>query len=212
MFKRPIAAFLHLCVYVGFIIINIEMLEIVIDGVFGTHRVLSFLGGFYDFLIGAFEILAILVLISCVIFLIRRNIIKIKRLNQPELNNWPKSDANYILITEILLMTAFLFMNAADFKMQQMHVAAYHTAGSFPISQWLTALLPDHANALIAIERGCWWFGVVLVKVRNLRAWCRRPGREYERRLLCSSRILVCGLGSEASRGATTANGRWGDI
>lgn len=161
MFKRPIAAFLHLCVYVGFIIINIEMLEIVIDGVFGTHRVLSFLGGFYDFLIGAFEILAILVLISCVIFLIRRNIIKIKRLNQPELNNWPKSDANYILITEILLMTAFLFMNAADFKMQQMHIAAYHTAGSFPISQWLTTLLPDHANALIAIERGCWWFHII---------------------------------------------------
>ncbi|COY70803.1 Uncharacterised protein [Mycobacterium tuberculosis] len=102
MFKKPIPALLHLFVYVGFCIINIEMLEIVIDGLFGSHRVLSnVLGGFYDFLIFSFEILAFLVLLGCVIFMIRRNVLKIKRLNQSELNNWPKTDANLILTAPI---------------------------------------------------------------------------------------------------------------
>lgn len=161
MFKRPIPALLHLFVYVGFCIINIEMIEILIDGVFGTHRVLSFMGGFYAVLIASFEVLAFTVLLSCVIFLIRRNVLKIKRLNQAELNNWPKSDANYILITEILLMTAFLFMNAADQKLQALQADHYIAAGSFPISQYLVGLLPDAMNSLIAIERFCWWFHII---------------------------------------------------
>lgn len=161
MFKRPIPALLHLFVYIGFCIINIEMIEILIDGVFGTHRVLAFMGGFYAVLIASFEVLAFTVLLSCVIFLIRRNVLKLKRLNQAELNNWPKSDANYILITEILLMTAFLFMNAADQKLQALQADHYIAAGSFPISQYLVGLLPDAMNSLIAIERFCWWFHII---------------------------------------------------
>ncbi len=161
MFKRPIPALLHLFVYIGFCIINIEMIEILIDGVFGTHRVLAFMGGFYAVLIASFEVLAFTVLLSCVIFLIRRNVLKLKRLNQAELNNWPKSDANYILITEILLMTAFLCMNAADQKLQALQADHYIAAGSFPISQYLVGLLPDAMNSLIAIERFCWWFHII---------------------------------------------------
>lgn len=161
MFKRPIPALLHLFVYVGFCIINIEMLEIVIDGLFGTHRVLSFLGGFYDFLIASFEVLAFAVLVSCIIFFVRRNVLKLKRLNQAELNNWPKSDANYILIAEILLMAAFLLMNAADQKLQVLNPENYHTVGSFPISQYMVGWLPDSVNSLFYIERFAWWFHIV---------------------------------------------------
>jgi hypothetical protein len=105
MVVRPIAGFLHIIVYAGFVIINIEVLEIIIDGIFGTHRVLSFLGGFYDFLIGSFEWLALGVWVACVIFLVRRNGIKLKRFVQKELDGWPKSDANLILFTEIALMS-----------------------------------------------------------------------------------------------------------
>ena len=101
MGSRPVAAFFHVILYVGFIIINIEVIEIIIDGVFGTHRVLSFLGGFYNFLIGSFEYLAFLVLIACFVFLSRRNIIKLKRFHMKEMTKWPKSDANIILFVEI---------------------------------------------------------------------------------------------------------------
>lgn len=161
MFKRPIPALLHLFVYVGFCIINIEMLEIVIDGLFGTHRVLSVLGGFYNFLIYAFEILAFLVLAGCVVFMIRRNVLKVKRLNQSELNNWPKTDANLILTAEILLMATFLFMNAADYKLQTLGAEHYHVAGAFPISSFLVPILPDSVSSLILIERFCWWFHII---------------------------------------------------
>ena len=162
MFKKPIPALLHLFVYVGFCIINIEMLEIVIDGLFGSHRVLSnVLGGFYDFLIFSFEILAFLVLLGCVIFMIRRNVLKIKRLNQSELNNWPKTDANLILTAEILLMAAFLIMNAADYKLQTLGAAGYHSVGSFPISSYLVGILPDSVSNLILIERFAWWFHII---------------------------------------------------
>lgn len=161
MFKRPIPALLHLLVYVGFCVINIEMLEIIIDGLFGTHRFLSFLGGVYDVLIASFEVLAFTVLISCIIFLIRRNILKIKRLNQPELNNWPKTDANLILIAEVLLMSAFIVMNAADLKLQSLGVTNYALVGSFPISSFLLASLPNSIDGLIIIERFCWWFHII---------------------------------------------------
>lgn len=161
MFKNTIPALLHLLVYVGFVIINIEMLEIVIDGLFGTHRVFAFLGGIYDVLIASFEILAFIVLVSCTLFLIRRNVLKVKRLNQPELNNWPKTDANLILTAEILLMSAFIIMNAADAKLQMLGIAHYTSAGSFPISTHLVALLPNSVEALIAIERFCWWFHII---------------------------------------------------
>jgi len=161
MVVRPIPAFLHFFVYIGFVIINIEVLEIMIDGLFGTHRIFHGLGGLYDFLIASFEILAFTVWVACVIFLIRRNVLKLKRFRGVEMTSWPKSDANYILITEILLMTAFLMMNAADLKLQVLGSAHYTTAGAFPISQYLINLLPSSESALIAIERGCWWFHII---------------------------------------------------
>ncbi|MEY3209001.1 MAG: hypothetical protein RL064_1032, partial [Bacteroidota bacterium] len=115
MFRNPLVALLHLVVYVGFIIINIELLEIIVDGITGSHRIFApFLGSYYAVLINAFEVLALLVLVACVVFLVRRNIIKLKRFASNDLNGWPRSDANYILIVEIILMSLFLLMNASD--------------------------------------------------------------------------------------------------
>ncbi|UKT64531.1 (Fe-S)-binding protein [Pedobacter mucosus] len=161
MVIRPITAFLHFFVYIGFVIINIEVLEIMIDGIFGTHRIFHGLGGLYNFLIGSFEILAFTVWLACIIFLIRRNVLNIKRFKGVEMTSWPKSDANYILITEILLMTAFLLMNAADLKLQMLGVGHYVSAGAFPMSQYLINLLPSTENALIIIERSAWWFHII---------------------------------------------------
>lgn len=160
MAVRPVPFLLHLVVYLGFVIINIEVLEIVIDGIFGTHRVFSGLGGLYNFLIGSFELLAAGVWLACVIFLIRRNVLKLKRFSGVEMKTWPKSDANYILITEILLMSAFLLMNAADAKLQSLGASHYTAAGTFPVSAWLQNLLPNQIDTLIFIERFCWWFHI----------------------------------------------------
>lgn len=161
MAARPIPFLLHLVVYLGFVIINLEVLEIMIDGIFGTHRVFNGLGGLYNFLIGSFELLALGVLLACVVFLIRRNVMKLKRFSGVEMKTWPKSDANYILIVEILLMSAFLMMNGADYKLQGLGEAHYVAAGSYPISMWLQGLLPADAATLIVIERACWWFHIV---------------------------------------------------
>ena len=162
MVKRPVAAVLHLFVYIGFVIINLEVLEIIIDGLFGTHRVFaSPLSGFYNLLIASFEVLAALVLIGVVAFLLRRNVLKLKRFRGVEMTTWPRSDANIILIAEVLLMTAFLTMNAADHKLQSLGAAHYTNAGSFPISGVLAPILPDSQSALIAIERICWWFHII---------------------------------------------------
>ena len=115
MVVRPVAGIMHILIYVGFILINIEVLEILIDGLFGTHRVFApYLGGLYDFLIGTFEWLAFGVLVACVVFLIRRNVLPIARFRNPEMQGWPKNDANIILVVEVLLMFALLSMNAAD--------------------------------------------------------------------------------------------------
>src|ERR1700749_2753402 len=162
MVKRPLAAVMHFFIYVGFIIINLEVLEIMIDGIFGSHRIFSKpLGGLYDLLIGGFEFLAILVLTACVVFLCRRNIVRLKRFGGTEMTEWPKSDANYILIIEILLMTAFLTMNAADHKLQLLNFGHYIKAGSFPVSSLLSPILPNSAQSLEIIERGCWWFHII---------------------------------------------------
>ncbi len=165
MFKRPVPALLHLAVYLGFIIINIEVVEIVIDGLFGTHRVLKFTGGFYNFLIASFEILALLVIIAVGLFWIRRNVIKLWRFHMPEMKGWPKKDANYILYFEFVLMIAFLLMNAADYKLQLLKHEHYYDenygiTGSFPVSGLLTNLLPENPEALIILERGAWWFHI----------------------------------------------------
>ena len=164
MGSKPVAAFFHVILYVGFVIINIEVIEIIIDGVFGTHRVLSFLGIFYNLLIGSFEYLAFLVFIACFVFLSRRNILKLKRFHMKEMTKWPKSDANIILIIEVLLMSAFLIMNACDYQLQILHVGHYFNGeivGSFPISSHLISLLPANIESLEFIERFCWWFHII---------------------------------------------------
>ncbi|WP_295336262.1 (Fe-S)-binding protein [Flavobacterium sp.] len=155
MAKRPIAAFLHLIVYVGFIIINLEVLEIIIDGLFGTHRVFSFMGGFYGFLIGSFEVLAVLVLVAVAAFWIRRNVLNIGRFRSSDLNGAPKKDANTILYFEVVLMSLFLIMNAFDLHFQDMN------SGNI-ISQFL-APSPDtfSLEAVTIIERTAWWLHIV---------------------------------------------------
>ncbi len=162
MIVRPVAGIMHFFVYIGFIIINIEVLEIIIDGLFGTHRIFaSPLGSFYNFLIGAFEILAFLVLLGVIVFWARRNIVKLKRFKAREMTNWPTRDANYILIIEVLLMTAFLTMNAADYRLQLLQYDHYKMAGAFPISSLFAGLLPNDASTLVLIERFCWWFHIL---------------------------------------------------
>jgi heterodisulfide reductase subunit C len=163
MVKRPVAGILHIIVYIGFVLINIEVLEIVIDGIFGTHRIFApALGGAYDAIIGSFEILALLVLVACVVFLIRRNGLRIKRFWSKEMTGWPRSDANYILIAEILLMGALLKMNATDQLLAQRGVEGYIQAGAYPISSLLLPFFDGYGNsALVLMERTFWWFHIV---------------------------------------------------
>ncbi|MFT7252525.1 MAG: heterodisulfide reductase subunit C [Flavobacterium sp.] len=154
MIKRPIAGFLHVIVYVGFIIINLEVLEIIIDGLFGTHRIFSFLGGLYGFLISSFEILALLVLVAVIIFWARRNVIKLKRFWNPEMKGWPKNDGNIILYFEIVLMTLFLVMNATDSHFQA------NNSGNI-ISQFIAPLFSNFSvSTLHIIERTAWWIHI----------------------------------------------------
>lgn len=165
MTKRPVAAILHLFVYVGFIIINLEMIEIIIDGLFGTHRFLHSVLG--DTLYGAFtatlEFLAILVLFAVVVFFIRRNIIHIRRLNMKELFGWPKNDANWILVIEFSLMLAFFAMNSSDYLLQA--AGEFHKMGSFPISEALFVPVLDWFGLsngfLLGVERFAWWFHIL---------------------------------------------------
>jgi heterodisulfide reductase subunit C len=162
MVSRPIPAILHIIVYVGFVIINIEMIEIIIDGLFGTHRVLSFLGPVYDVLIASFEILAFLVLVAVVIFWIRRNIIKTERLVHPDLEGYAKKDGNTILYFEIALMLLFLLMNAADYTLQLRDFPHYDQVGSFPISQYISPLFSTFSDAQVfVIERLAWWLHII---------------------------------------------------
>jgi heterodisulfide reductase subunit C len=164
MVKRPIAGFLHIIVYVGFVIINIELLEIIIDGLFGTHRVFSGLGSLYNFLIGSFEILAFLVLVAVIVFWIRRNTIKLKRFASSDLDGKPRNDANYILYFEVVLMSLFLLMNASDFHLQNVvgGFGHYHQAGSFPVSQFIAPIFDGMNNQLVAIlERTFWWLHII---------------------------------------------------
>ena len=156
MFKKPIVAILHLILYVGFIIINIELLEIMADGILGTHRIFETyfeqfgLASLYNFIINSFEILAALVLVACIVFLVRRNILKLKRFMSNDLAGWPRSDANYILIAEIILMSLFLIMNAAD------------TETHFIISASLQPLLSGiNSNTLFIIEHTAWWLHII---------------------------------------------------
>ena len=162
MVVRPIAGILHVIVYLGFIIINIEVLEIIIDGLFGTHRIFSFLGAFYDVLIGSFEILAFLVIVAVIVFWIRRNVIRLQRFIKPEMGGWPKKDGNLILYIELVLMILFLTMNGADYQLQQMGADHYVEAGAYPISQFMTPLLNGMSEgSLILLERSAWWLHIL---------------------------------------------------
>src|SRR5450432_4281393 len=139
MFRNPLVAVLHFFIYAGFIIINLEVLEIFLDGVLGTHRLFAIpMGQTYYWLINGFEMLALAVLIACVVFLCRRNILRLRRFMSHDLDGWPRSDANYILIMEIMLMTLFLTLNASDTLLQQRGFEHYaiHPTGNFLISQW----------------------------------------------------------------------------
>ena len=162
MVVRPIAGILHIIVYLGFIIINIELLEIILDGILGTHRLFAFLGGTYDFLIGSFEILAFLVVVSVVVFWLRRNALKLTRFVKPEMKGWPKNDANMILYIEVVLMGLFLTMNAADLSLQRLGADHYIEAGAFPISSFIANGLSGWSEAnLILLERVCWWLHII---------------------------------------------------
>ena len=163
MVRRPISGILHIIVYLGFIIINIEVLEIIIDGLFGTHRIFApYLGGAYDVLIATFEILAFLVLVGVIIFWTRRNISRIKRFWAREMTSWPKNDANNILYFEMVLMALFLIMNGADLQLQLNGADHYAQAGTFPISQFLLPIFDGlSTSTLIIIERTAWWLHIV---------------------------------------------------
>jgi heterodisulfide reductase subunit C len=159
MVRRPIAGFLHVIVYVGFVIINIEVLEIIIDGLFGTHRVFSSIGSLYGVLIGSFEILAALVFISVVIFWLRRNVIKLQRFWKAEMTSWPKNDGNFILYFEMVLMTLFLVMNATDISFQEMN------SGNI-ISQYIAPIFSGLSEGTIhIIERAAWWMHILGILV-----------------------------------------------
>lgn len=162
MVKRPIAGILHIVVYIGFVIINIELLEIIIDGLFGTHRVFSFMGSLYSFLIGSFEVLALLVLVAVLVFWTRRNIIKLKRFISKDLDGSPKRDADIILYFEIVLMSLFLLMNASDFWLQQAGVSHYIQAGSFPVSHFISPVFNGMSeSAVMMLERTFWWLHII---------------------------------------------------
>lgn len=163
MFSNPLVAIMHFIIYAGFIIINLEVLEIVLDGILGKHRLFAApLGSLYNWLINAFEFLAVGVLLVCIVFLCRRNIIKLKRFIGKDLNGWPRSDANYILVTEIVLMSLFLTMNATDLLLQGRGNSHYPATGQFYFSGLLSNLFTGLSDGtLVTIERICWWLHIV---------------------------------------------------
>jgi len=163
MFDKPIVGILHFIVYVAFVLINIELLEIVIDGVLGTHRFLApYMGSFYNFLIAFFELLAFAVIISVAVFWIRRNFLKIKRFLSNDLKGWPKNDANYILYIEVVLMFLFLNMNATDQVLQNANYSYYGDYGSFPISSFILPIYDNFEVAsVVIIERASWWLHIL---------------------------------------------------
>jgi ferredoxin len=162
MFARPIPALLHLLIYVGFLVINLEVLEFVLDGILGTHRIFApYLGGIYPVLMNGFEFLAIAVLFSCVAFLIRRNILKVGRFTGPDMKGWPGLDANLILVVEIVLMLAILTMNATD-QILQTRDAGYTATGSLFFSSFFIPVFESMGtHTLVFIERFAWWFHIV---------------------------------------------------
>lgn len=163
MFKRIVPAILHLFVYVGFLVINLEVLEFVLDGILGTHRLFApYLGDFYTIALNIFEFLAVAVIVSCVIFLFRRNVLKLNRFRAQEMTGWPRLDANLILVIEIVLMVAILTMNSTDQILQSRGTEGYPETGTFLFSALLLPIFENMGTgALIAIERLAWWFHII---------------------------------------------------
>jgi|TARA_B110000116_G_scaffold100476_1_gene87364 heterodisulfide reductase subunit C len=164
MVTKPISGALHVIVYLGFIIINIEVLEILIDGVTGSHRFFSkyFNTTIYNFLIASFEIFALLVLISVIIFWTRRNLLKIKRFLSSEMKGWPKFDADNILYFEVVLMMLFLSMNATDLILQERNFEGYYSAGSFPVSSFMVPIFDSFTTSTVfLLERTFWWSHII---------------------------------------------------
>jgi ferredoxin len=178
MFRNPLVAVMHFVIYAGFVIINLEVLEIALDGILGTHRLFSdFSKSLYPVLINAFEMLAVGVFLACFIFFCRRNILHIRRFMSHDLDGWPRSDANYILLTEMALMTLFLTMNAADTLLQARgygHYAA-HPTGDFAFSRWLHPLLSGMSDgSLVILERTCWWLHILgILAFLNYLPWSK---------------------------------------
>ena len=162
MFKRPLPAILHFFIYAGFLIINLEVLEFIIDGILGTHRIFApYLGGFYNVLMNLFEFLAVAVLVACVVFLLRRNVLRVPRFWSTEMTGWPRLDANLILITEIILMCAILTMNASD-QVLQTRSEHYIATGTLFFSSYLTSTLTHVDTSTLAfLERFAWWFHIL---------------------------------------------------
>jgi heterodisulfide reductase subunit C len=191
MFNRPIPGILHFFVYTGFIIINIEILEIIIDGVIDYHRVFApSMGAVYDVFISAFEVLAFLVIIACALFLIRRYGLRIKRFYGKEMTTWPKTDATLILVTEIILMSLFLMMNSADLTLQSMEAEHYTLTGSFLISGYLQSMFGEFTQSqLVFIERFGWWahilgvmaFAIYVTYSKHLHIFLAFPNNYYIR-------------------------------
>lgn len=166
MFKRPLAAILHLFIYTAFLLTQIELLEILVDGFLGTHRFFAtYLGWFYTLVIGTIEVLSALALIATVIFLVRRNILKLSRFWKAEMTEWPRLDANLILLGEIILVTAIFTMNGADTVLQQIDPEHYPATGFLPVSGWLGPMLFSGwpVDWLMWIERAGWWIHVIVV-------------------------------------------------
>ncbi len=163
MFKNIIPAFLHLLIYIGFLLINLEVLEFILDGLLGTHRLFApFLGDFYTVIINFFEVLVVGVMFSCIVFLIRRNVMKVSRFSGLEMTSWPKLDANLILIIEIILMLAILTMNASDQILQTRGDQHYVATGTFFFSAFLMPLFQGLSDgALVLVERFAWWFHII---------------------------------------------------
>ncbi len=166
MFKNVIPAVLHLFIYTAFLITQIELIEIIIDGITGNHRLFApFLGGFYTFIISFIEVLSALALIATIAFFARRNILKVARFQKPELKGWPFKDANLILLGELLLVIGIFTMNGADIVLQKLDPAHYHPTGNFAISSVLGPALFGalDKSTLMFLERFGWWLHCLIV-------------------------------------------------
>ena len=173
MFKRWLPALFHLFIYVAFVITQVELIEIFIDGIFGIHRFFAGkIGALYTFIISFIEVLSVLAFVATVVFLWRRNLLKVPRFEKPEMKGWPKLDANLILIFEIILLIGIFSMNGADTVLQQRDPVHYHDTGALAVSSWLGPALFGSLSdgALVVVERFGWWlhFAMVLVFLNYL--------------------------------------------